>query len=163
MNVVVRPCASVEDGAAIGAAAPTGPSQWHRQRFELDDGSTYLLAWIGDSAVGHAHLLTASKYDEVRERLGTFPEVNGLGVVPAHRRQGVARALMSAAAEETLRQGYDLLGLAVEEGNEAARTLYVGLGFDDAGIHVVDEWVWLDEDGDEHLEQDPCDYWVWQV
>lgn len=160
MAVTVRPCASLADVAAIEATVPTGASDFHRRRFERDDGSVYLLAWLDDVAVGHALVTPESKYAEVHDGLGRFPEVNGLGVAEAYRRRGVARALLRAAVGEAVRRGSDRLGLAVEPDNAPAVALYRGLGFERRDLVVVDEWAWRDAHGAEHQECDRCTYWT---
>lgn len=101
-----------------------------------------------------------SKYPEVRERLGRFPEVNGLHAAEAWRRRGAARALMTAAAAQAVRMDGARLGLAVEPGNEPAIRLYEALGFEPAHLDRVDEWTWTGEDGAEHQERDLCTYWL---
>jgi ribosomal protein S18 acetylase RimI-like enzyme len=162
-NLNVRACTSLGDVAAIEDTLPSGPSQFHRRRFELSDGSVYLLAWIDDVAVGHVLVTPESKYPEIRAQLGRLPEVNGLGVADAYRRKGVARALMAEAVKIASGQGCDRLGLAVEPDNEPAVRLYEALGFERRNLEVVDVWAWLDEDGHEHEERDPCVYWTLAV
>lgn len=48
---------------------------------------------------------------------------------PGHRRKGVARAVLAAAARWSEEQGASRLYLQVEEDNLPARALYEGLGF----------------------------------
>lgn len=161
MRVTVLPCRSLADVAAIEATLPTGASAFHRQRFERQDASTYLLAWADDVAVGHVLVAPESKYDEVRAVLGRFPEVNGLGVTEACQRQGVGRALMTAALGEAEQMGGERLGLAVEPDNEPAARLYELLGFErHRTLDVVDVWHWIDLEGVEHEQRDPCTYWT---
>ena len=38
----------------------------------------YLLAWRDGELAGRCTVLTASKYEKVRQLLGTFPEMNAL-------------------------------------------------------------------------------------
>jgi [ribosomal protein S18]-alanine N-acetyltransferase len=64
---------------------------------------------------------------------GEEAEVLSIGVVPACRRRGVARALMEEALRRLYRDGASALLLEVEAGNEAALTLYDGLGFEQVG------------------------------
>ena len=127
MTVVVRPCQSVADVAAVEETLPTGPSAFHRERYERRDGSTYLLAWAGDVPVGHVLVTPQSKYAEVRAALGRFPEVNGLGVMETFQRRGVGRALMQAALREADIMSGDRLGLAVEPHRGPAVHLYESL------------------------------------
>jgi GNAT superfamily N-acetyltransferase len=161
VRVEVRACRSPADVAAIEATLPSGPSQFHRRRFEHGGGSVYLLAWLGGAAVGHVLVTRTSKYADVCGTLGRFPEVNALGVADAHRRRGVATALMHAAAEEAMRMGGGRLGLAVEPDNAPAARLYESLGFErDPALEVVDVWAWLDDAGVEHEERSTCSYWT---
>ncbi|MBP0460752.1 GNAT family N-acetyltransferase [Streptomyces montanisoli] len=50
-------------------------------------------------------------------------------VGPAHRRKGLARAVMAALARRALDEGASAAWLQVEEDNAAARALYTGMGF----------------------------------
>ncbi|MGW0549908.1 GNAT family N-acetyltransferase [Streptomyces altiplanensis] len=50
-------------------------------------------------------------------------------VDPAHRRQGLAGAVMTALARRALEEGASAAWLQVEAGNEGARALYDGMGF----------------------------------
>lgn len=159
MDVTVRPCASPADVAAIEQAMPSGPSQFHRRRFETPE-ATYLLAWRDAEPVGHALVLWESKYGDVRDELGRHPEVNALGVADEHRRQGVATALMDAACQLALERGHDRLGLAVSGDNLPAIRLYRQLGFTPDELDVLDVWSWRDERGVEHEVRDTCSYWT---
>ncbi|MEV0525605.1 GNAT family N-acetyltransferase [Streptomyces sp. NPDC050439] len=50
-------------------------------------------------------------------------------VDPAHRRQGLATAVMAALSRQALAEGASAAWLQVEDDNEGARALYGGLGF----------------------------------
>lgn len=60
-------------------------------------------------------------------------EVLSITVAPGWRRQGIARALMAALIEQAAARAASDLFLEVDVANEAARTLYGGLGFIEAG------------------------------
>ncbi len=60
-------------------------------------------------------------------------EVLSLGVAPAARKQGIARALMKEAIEQVSRRGLRELYLEVAEDNAAAQRLYRALGFAPVG------------------------------
>jgi len=64
---------------------------------------------------------------------GGEAEILTLAVVPAARRQGIARSLVGAAARHAQSLGAKALFLEVATGNAPARKLYAGLGFAAAG------------------------------
>jgi ribosomal protein S18 acetylase RimI-like enzyme len=71
--------------------------------------------------------------------------IGGIGVVPAARRHGVARALMEAVLGEARRRGITAVSLEVLEQNEPAYRLYDELGFETT--RWVDVWVLDRADG----------------
>jgi len=58
----------------------------------------------------------------------------GLAVDPAHQRQGLARALLDAAASEASARGARRLTLRVLGPNSGARALYEACGFEVEGV-----------------------------
>jgi len=60
-------------------------------------------------------------------------ELLSLGVVPAYRRRGVARALIETVFERVRAEGVVRLYLEVAEDNDDARRLYKALGFEAIG------------------------------
>jgi GNAT superfamily N-acetyltransferase len=98
---------------------------------QIDENSTYLVAWEDDQPVGHAHIAWVDTH------LG-LPEIQDVFVVPERRRQGIAVQLTHAAEQEARARGWDSISLSVsEEGNVAARSLYTKLGYIDAGVDPV--------------------------
>jgi ribosomal protein S18 acetylase RimI-like enzyme len=75
--------------------------------------------------LGFVHLETAVDFF-THERHG---HISTIVVSPEAERQGVGRALMTAAEAWTRERGYRLLTLNVFERNEAARRLYEQCGF----------------------------------
>ena len=59
--------------------------------------------------------------------------LNLLAVDPAHRRRGIARALVRWLEETALTAGTFVIGLELRAGNEAARNLYRALGYCELG------------------------------
>jgi ribosomal-protein-alanine N-acetyltransferase len=59
--------------------------------------------------------------------------LNLLAVDPAHRRRGIARALVRWLEETALTAGTFIIGLELRAGNEAARALYRALGYHELG------------------------------
>jgi GNAT superfamily N-acetyltransferase len=98
---------------------------------QIDEGSTYLVAWDGDQPVGHAHIAWDGTH------LG-LPEIQDVFVLPERRRRGIAAQLTRAAEEEARARGWDSISLSVsQEGNVAARRLYSKLGYADAPVDPV--------------------------
>jgi ribosomal-protein-alanine N-acetyltransferase len=59
--------------------------------------------------------------------------LNLLAVLPAHRRRGVARALLRWLEETALTAGTYLITLEVRAGNECARSFYSRVGYQELG------------------------------
>ena len=83
----------------------------------------YLVAWEANEPLGHAYIAFTDP-----------PEIQDVSVRPEHRRRGVASALAEAAERELVGRGFSRLRLGVSIDNEAAQTLYRGLGYRDVGI-----------------------------
>jgi len=83
-----------------------------RQVFVFWDEGGFIMARV---AAGEAEILT-------------------IAVTPASRRRGLGRALVAAAAKRAHDMGAETFFLEVAMGNEAARALYEGLGFRQAGL-----------------------------
>ncbi len=109
--------AQVESGLkpAWGAAR----IRWHVR----DADSVVLTARAGATVAGFAIM----RYGE------DVAHLNLLAVDPAHRRRGVARALVQWLEETALTAGTFIIGLELRESNEAARALYRALGYRELG------------------------------
>lgn len=82
------------------------------------------LAGQGDAMAGRG---TARTTSSVRE--GASAVINGLGVLPAYRRLGYGRDILSACLVVLRRRGVKDVFLEVDAGNEAALALYRQAGF----------------------------------
>ncbi len=65
--------------------------------------------------------------------------IGGVGVVPSHRRNGIAKRLMSAAEDQCRRQGVATSILEVIEGNTKAQRLYGQLGYSESRKYLSAE------------------------
>ena len=87
---------------------------------------TFWSLWEGDEVLGCAAL---------RELDETHGELKSMRTAPAHRRRGVAAALLDHVVAEARRRGYTRLSL--ETGSPAefgpARTMYAAYGFTPCG------------------------------
>lgn len=98
---------------------------------QVEEHSTYLIAWEDAQPVGHAHIAWSGTH------LG-LPEIQDVFVLPEKRRRGIATQLTHAAEEEARTRGWSSISLSVsQEGNAAARLLYAKLGYVDAGAEPV--------------------------
>jgi GNAT superfamily N-acetyltransferase len=98
---------------------------------QVEEGSTYLVAWEDDRPVGHAHIAWGGTH------LG-LPEIQDVFVLPERRRRGLATRLTEAAEAKARERGWESISLSVSrDGNAAARLLYETLGYVDAGTDPV--------------------------
>jgi ribosomal-protein-alanine N-acetyltransferase len=121
-SVCVRQANLTEAGLCAGLHAACFPASWDEGAFAQflgAPGCLVLLAAPGD-APPHGLLVARIAADEA--------ELITLGVVPARRRQGLARALLRAAMTALRHAGARRLFLEVEDGNAAALVLYRSLG-----------------------------------
>jgi ribosomal protein S18 acetylase RimI-like enzyme len=81
------------------------------------------------------HLKSRYKRDIVPEDETAEGEyyVDTLGVLPQYQGQGAGSALLKYAIEELVIQNGLTMGILVDEGNPAARKLYLNLGFQSSG------------------------------
>ncbi len=126
--------ACVEDGASIGFVLP----------FSADDGVAYwldavlpavrrgdvllLTAWQDDRLAGAVQLSCDTPANQPHRA-----EVRKLLVHPAHRRRGIARALMLALEERARLRDRCLITLDTRTG-DPSEPLYTSLGFETSGI-----------------------------
>ena len=83
-------------------------------------GCLSLLASLSPQQTVQGFVVVRSAGDEA--------EILTLAVDPSHRRQGLARALLTAAIDSLRKAGAKRLFLEVESGNESPRGLYQSLG-----------------------------------
>ena len=95
--------------------------------YRLDGHQTYLVAWDGDEPVGHAHIAWT------HTKLGV-PEIQDVFVRADRRRRGVASDLTRAAEHLAAGRGHTRVSLSHGIANDAARLLYGGLGYRNAGL-----------------------------
>lgn len=105
-------------------ASPSPPESVHA--LDLDGlrkpEITFWTAWSGDELLGCGAL------KELDPRHG---EVKSMHTSTAHRRKGVARAMLDHTINEAKRRSCDRLSLETESGNafEPAQKLYANVGF----------------------------------
>ena len=99
-------------------------SDWLRNRLRFGE-SKVLVARQGDAIVGFVQLYPS--FSSVRMARSWI--LNDLFVLPATRRQGVARALLDAAAGFARDDGAAAISLETARGNAAARATYRAAGW----------------------------------
>lgn len=108
------------------------PVQYPDERFFTDrlEPRDHLVAELDGELVGYLRLGLASPL----ESNAHVRQIRGLAVAEKARGQGVARALLRAAVEESRRRGARRLTLRVLGHNTPARTLYESEGFAVEGV-----------------------------
>lgn len=120
---------SAKDVAAVLAVARTSPqaSQWSAESYEKilrDPAMVGFLAEAKCAVIGF--LIGRLAADQA--------EILNLAVLPSHRRQGAASAMLSAALEWFLSQSATNAYLEVRESNTDAIRFYEKNGFQKAGL-----------------------------
>lgn len=97
---------------------------------------TTLLALDGEQPVGCATICYMTWLPSLRHPTGSRAHLMNVYTVPSHRRQGVARQMVTALMEEAKRRGITEISL---DATEAGRPLYESLGFrvNDEGMTIV--------------------------
>jgi ribosomal protein S18 acetylase RimI-like enzyme len=114
----------LETWSSLSSPAPPPPAD---RRFELEG---VLVAELADGIAGYVKLGPALPIPASAHVL----EIKGLSVSPAHRRHGVAKALLHAAIAEAKAAGACRITLRVLSHNTPARHLYAGCGFEIEGV-----------------------------
>ena len=135
VRTVVRP-ATPDDAAALAELiaefnGPQGDAQETAARLSACDGlEVALLAWTPSGAAGFACLRVTPAVGS-REPHALLTE---LYVREAHRRRGVAGALIRAAEALARRQGADALYLFTGRQNVGAKAFYERMGYESRSI-----------------------------
>src|SRR5258708_38538574 len=95
-----------------------------RQWRELLRGNLWLLAFEDGMAAPPVGVIAATQETPPPEGEAFL---SSLWVDPTHRRRGIARRLLQAAADRVAAQGTEAVSLWVLDGNEAAHRLYAAV------------------------------------
>jgi ribosomal protein S18 acetylase RimI-like enzyme len=166
VQVDVRPL-TAEDLPLVQQALPPEHPEAHVRRLSDQRAGrvTYLVAWAGHQAVGHAIVRWGGTTNpELRWLLDVrepHPYLEALLVHPAYRSRSIGSQILEASEELVRSRGRHQLGLAVAVDNSRARTLYRRLGYRDLGIgEFANAWSYVDEHGNEVGEIEICAYLV---
>ena len=100
--------------------------------YELKKRNTELIVVLAEEESGGDHERVLAAYI-VYARLRGAVLVHKVCVLDGHRRQGIARAMLSWLKDKLQGQGCEKLQLWVDEARKPARSLYESLGFRTAG------------------------------
>jgi ribosomal protein S18 acetylase RimI-like enzyme len=106
------------------AAEPDRSASWLADQLEVGRLSVF-VAEQNSAIVGFA----TSVQIPASLQLGHWWQIRDLFVLPDHRRQGIALALLDAVRSAAEASGALRVGLQTEEENEAALALYRGAGY----------------------------------
>jgi ribosomal-protein-alanine N-acetyltransferase len=126
---VIRPAATADVDAVVELEQTClGDDAWSRglvQQGIADALPTvsYLVAELDGTVVGHA----------VTSAAGEDAELQRIAVAPAHRRAGIASALLAEVERRAQEQGATRLLLEVREDNATAAAFYETRGFAEVG------------------------------
>lgn len=132
--------ADIESLNALAAAngSAKAPDYFETCLAEQDAGrrALYIIA-TGDADAGYGMLNWHPQYS-LYKRLG-IPEIQDLNVIPAHRRMGLARALIAHCETTARAQSCTQMGISVGLYSDygAAQRLYVTLGYVPDGFGVT--------------------------
>lgn len=119
---VVRYCGPELAGEMAALHAECFPNYWDHSAFNnffQIEGTKALVVEEAGSII--AMLVYRLQFEQA--------DIITLAVKKAHRRKGLAMALLKRALDDMRKAGVAQLFLDVEDGNEAALSLYNGLGF----------------------------------
>jgi GNAT superfamily N-acetyltransferase len=112
LTITIRPAQEHELDLLEAQFSPQSLSRNHHQRYavQANDDGVYLIAWSGDTPVGHLLLIWEGPAEDVAR--GYPPNTAYLqagGTREAYRRQGVMTRLISEAERLASERGYDTL------------------------------------------------------
>jgi len=138
MSIEIRETTSEELRSAVDVVvtalmmAPPDDAAWERGRPSWEEMPSY-TAWDGDRCIGHVGHFIVDTMVPGGARLPTGA-VSRVGVLPTHRRRGVASRLMRELIHDADRRGFALMSLRASES-----TIYERFGFGLAGEFVAAE------------------------
>lgn len=160
VKVEVRQCTESDLAALLAREPNKARRHLEVERYESQQRGecALLLAWSGDVVVGRVRLRWWSKYVEVLDALGEFPEINALDAWP--QGEGIGTQVIAVCERIAAERGDEQVGIGVEITNAGALRLYERLGYETWG-DVIDEWNEVDADGNVTVtHRDPCVYLV---
>jgi ribosomal protein S18 acetylase RimI-like enzyme len=143
--MVVRHAEPGEVEAAIDVWRAANPGSGLRQhperlrRWALDPGARMHVAIDGDHIVGMVLSVLGRADAGAGEVIPGLRHLTGLSVVPARRREGIARNLVRSLIDEARHEPCERVTLWVHADNVAARRLFESVGFRPTGRSELDD------------------------
>ncbi|HUR77569.1 MAG TPA: GNAT family N-acetyltransferase [Acidimicrobiales bacterium] len=160
IKVEVRPADAADLEKLVARESQPAKQIYERERFAAQERGdcALLVAWDGDVIHGRVRLRWYSKYVEIIDEFGEFPEINALDAWPTG--EGVGTQIVEACERIASARGETQVGIGVEVSNTAARRLYERLGYRYWG-DVIDEWGEVDAEGNvTFMHHDPAAYLI---
>ncbi len=68
------------------------------------------------------------------------PEL-AIALLPDYRNKGVGKSLLISLLEQAKADGYHQISLSCDSTNDSALHLYQKLGFEQVGVHIIQNWI----------------------
>jgi len=94
-----------------------------------ESDTTYLMAYAGKKCVGHVSIYWEGIRYPKNNQNKAYPELVGIKVDKAFRRQGVGTKLVREVEKHCIENGFSKYCLVVSPSNKIARQFYKKLGF----------------------------------
>jgi [ribosomal protein S18]-alanine N-acetyltransferase len=140
-RATIRPAAACDLNAILDIEQCCRTVTWSAAAFstELSTANAINLVAQADNGTPCGFVFAVCAADEL--------EINTLAVHPDHRRRGIARRLLAAAADAGRRRGAESVHLEVRSKNKVAYNLYIALGFEIRWIRKK----YYSDDGDDAI------------
>jgi aminoglycoside 3-N-acetyltransferase I len=114
-----------------GSYASRPPSDVYLRQLLANPGFLSIAAFAGNSIVGGLAAYVLPKFEQERSEVYLYD----LAVAEAHRRQGIATALIEALKIEARARGARVIFVQADHGDDAAVALYTRLGVREDVMH----------------------------
>jgi GNAT superfamily N-acetyltransferase len=163
LAIKIRPAKAADLDFLEQQFSPNSLSNYQHRRYAVQKSGkgAFLIAWHGDTPVGHFLLRWDGPEDDPT---GLYPPhtpcLEAGGTRAEYRRRGVATRIITEAERLVRVRGYKQIGLAVgSTDNPLAKRLYERLGYAewDKGTFRV-SWDYKTKDGQQGIESETCVY-----
>ncbi len=121
MTVTLRKASKSDAGLLAAIHKECFPTYWNNEEFSDFFAVANTYAWLALSPEPAGMIVCRAQHEQA--------DIITLAVLPAWRRQGIARLLLEKAMAHLASLGAERLFLDVKDGNSAAVSLYEAYGF----------------------------------